>query len=718
GLRHQDFEGGAINYAPGSATANVVLNPRQPLVTATPATVLSGTAVHLVAGGFNNGATVRVSQTGQPDFVVTLTSGAYAWDVQVPSAASSGAVTIRAADVNSNAAAQATYTVRNVASAALTLSTLSGDHQSGAPGALLPQKLAVVVQDSSGNPAPGQTVTFAASPGAQVTPASVVTDAGGMATAALRLPVAEGVALATAQAARQVVTFSARAAAQSLTNFQALSQAVDGTLGNGADSIRQKGALLTAVASILRYHQLRNELPQPNGLADPVALNQFLKSFCVLDSQSNKICDGFISLGAGADQTVNLWRVGAFAANSVDVHIEPADLSTVRDLVASGAPVLLALNLGGLGSHFVVADGIARDGSLVIADSLFGQTSLNSYLNGFAANNIAIKGAVTGAVRLLLQAPRALGFLVSAGATVAASSASGTCGQVLQFPDTAATGAATPPRQPSALYFAHCGELSGPYQLDISAQGPWRGTFTDLSPNGTAASLSADAAGSYQVTRTGSQWTLAPLALTVAASGIANAASLTGDLAPGGLISIFGVGMAAAGSTTTVEINGESAKVLGASGFQVNAQIPFDIPPGPATVKVVSRYGTAHQQIVVSNVAPAIFAIGPSQAAITNQDNSLNAPANPASRGNWIVIYATGLGPISGSGSLRPSVTPVLAMIGGTAVTPAYAGLTPGTDGLYQVNVQLPPGLPPGLSLPLYLKQGDSASNTVSVAIQ
>ena len=74
-VRQQDFEGGSINYAPGSSTATVALNPRQPLVTATPGTVLSGTPVHLVAGGFNNGATVRVSQTGQPDFMVTVANG-------------------------------------------------------------------------------------------------------------------------------------------------------------------------------------------------------------------------------------------------------------------------------------------------------------------------------------------------------------------------------------------------------------------------------------------------------------------------------------------------------------------------------------------------------------------------------------------------------------------------------------------------------------------
>jgi uncharacterized protein (TIGR03437 family) len=57
-------------------------------------------------------------------------------------------------------------------------------------------------------------------------------------------------------------------------------------------------------------------------------------------------------------------------------------------------------------------------------------------------------------------------------------------------------------------------------------------------------------------------------------------------------------------------------------------------------------------------------------------------------------------------------------VIGGVEVPAGFAGLTPGFVGLYQVNVAIPQSLPPGLSLPLYLKQGSALSNTVSVAVQ
>jgi uncharacterized protein (TIGR03437 family) len=57
-------------------------------------------------------------------------------------------------------------------------------------------------------------------------------------------------------------------------------------------------------------------------------------------------------------------------------------------------------------------------------------------------------------------------------------------------------------------------------------------------------------------------------------------------------------------------------------------------------------------------------------------------------------------------------------VVGGASLTAAYAGVSPGTPGLYQVNVMLPAAMPPGLALPVYLKQGSAVSNTVTVAVE
>jgi len=329
-----------------------------------------------------------------------------------------------------------------------------------------------------------------------------------------------------------------------------------------------------------------------------------------------------------------------------------------------------------------------------------------------------MQGTVVGAVRVLAQAPSSPGFLVTESVPVAISSVAGLCGQTLQFPDTAAVAGVAPSKPPPALYFGGCNGPAGAYQLDITGQSLYLGTFTDLSANGKAEFVSGSEPSSYLIVPNGTQWTLATLQASIAAGGVANAASFTGDFAPGGIISIYGTGFVRSGVDTVLQINGETAAVLAALPFQINAQIPLDIAPGAATLSVNTGNGNAQQSITVASVAPAIFSISPTQAAITNLDNSLNSPANPALRGSAIVVYCTGLGAVSPSGDLSVASTPVTVMLGGAELPTAFAGLTPGLIGLYQVNVLLPTAMPPGLYLPFYLKQAGAISNTVTVAVQ
>jgi uncharacterized protein (TIGR03437 family) len=692
GLRQQDFEGGSAAYAAGAASANVVLATRVPVVTATPSTVLSGSFVHLTVGGFNNNTSVQVSISGQPGFQATLSNGSYVWDVHVPASASSGTVVVRA--TAGNLAAQTSYTVRAASSAAVTLSIVSGNGQTGAPGAVLAAPLTVVLKDNLGNPAPSQPVTFSVSPGAQLVSASGSTDANGQATAVLRLPSSASIALVTAQAGQSVVTFSANAAAFSLANFPAISQVVSGTLGNGADTIRAKGSLLAAAAGIILYHQQRGELGSPNGLADPATLNAFLQSG-----------DGFITLSGSTEQTVNLWRLGTFVAGNIDVSVEQTDLGALRTLVAGGSPVLLALAIAdNQGSHFVVATGVAADGSVLIADPdpSFGQTNLNGYLNGLAT--------LTGAVRLLPQAPAfPNSFLLVSNAAVQLSSVAGTCGTTLTFPGVAASASIPLSTGPGSLNFRPCAGTSSIYELD----GSGAGFLDDLSLADTHIAMLGTAAA-QQIQGAPGSWTITALKTSLFTGGIVNAASLTADIAPGGIVSIFGAGLA----QSTVTVNGEPAGILATFPFQINAQIPFDIPSGTAAFAISSGTGNATAQASISVVAPEIFTLSSTQAAITNQDNSLNTRSNPASRGQTIVIYGTGFGAVGSSSGLSPVKTALSVFLSGTQLIPSFAGLTPGALGLYQVNVVVPPALPPGLSLPLYLKQGAASSLPVTVAVQ
>jgi uncharacterized protein (TIGR03437 family) len=199
---------------------------------------------------------------------------------------------------------------------------------------------------------------------------------------------------------------------------------------------------------------------------------------------------------------------------------------------------------------------------------------------------------------------------------------------------------------------------------------------------------------------------------------VLNAATFTGDFSPGGLISIFGAGFVVGQTLPRVKINDIAPSVLAALPFQINAQIPLNIPAGNATLSISAGNSTLSQPIVIKDVAPAIFVVAPGVAAITNQDNSLNTPSNPAPRTQAIVIYGTGLGVTVSAGALNVARTPVTVVIGGTEIVPAFAGATPQAPGLYQVNVVLPATLPPGLELPLFLKQGSAISNTVLVSVQ
>ena len=91
---------------------------------------------------------------------------------------------------------------------------------------------------------------------------------------------------------------------------------------------------------------------------------------------------------------------------------------------------------------------------------------------------------------------------------------------------------------------------------------------------------------------------------------------------------------------------------------------------------------------------------------IFNSDGVTLADANnPASVGETIVIYCTGLGEVSPSvvaGMPAPSsppamtVNPVTVTIAGIDAPVSFAGLAPGFAGLYQVNAIVPVGADAG----------------------
>ena|ERR1019366_5320261 len=182
---------------------------------------------------------------------------------------------------------------------------------------------------------------------------------------------------------------------------------------------------------------------------------------------------------------------------------------------------------------------------------------------------------------------------------------------------------------------------------------------------------------------------------------------------------------------------------------QANFQVPSNAPLGADRVAVrTADTGelVAGGSVLVSAASPGIFTAnqsGTGQAAVVNQDNTINSPANPAPVGSTVTIYGTGqvqVSPAVPDGTAAPG-PPGLAQ---TVAVPTssgttclnnqpsmcvaigssgfgnvqYSGLAPGYIGLWQINVTIPQGTAAGSAVPIRVIINGTPSNTVTVAVR
>jgi uncharacterized protein (TIGR03437 family) len=166
----------------------------------------------------------------------------------------------------------------------------------------------------------------------------------------------------------------------------------------------------------------------------------------------------------------------------------------------------------------------------------------------------------------------------------------------------------------------------------------------------------------------------------------------------------------------------------------VSAVVPYEMAQYTEVYVVAEYSGNASSPFPVKIVpaVPGIFtndASGSGQGAITNaKDSTRNSAANPAARGDYVTIYATGEGAttppvIDGRVTGVPLQTPVLACsatIGGQPASIQYCGAAPGeTSGLLQINAQVPQSVIPGSSVPVTITIGTAQSPSgVTVAVK
>ena len=186
-------------------------------------------------------------------------------------------------------------------------------------------------------------------------------------------------------------------------------------------------------------------------------------------------------------------------------------------------------------------------------------------------------------------------------------------------------------------------------------------------------------------------------------------------------------------SGVQVFFNGNPAPIYYVSNTQLNAIVPYEVA-GQTTVNAVVVYqgnASAPFQVAVAAAKPAIFTddtSGHGQGAILNHDYTINGPANPEARGQYVFIYGTGEGlttPPGVDGRITGTPLPNASLscsvtIGGQTVTPEYCGEAPGaTAGLVQVNALIPQSVTPGGAVPVAITIGGVASQTnVTVAVK
>jgi uncharacterized protein (TIGR03437 family) len=158
-----------------------------------------------------------------------------------------------------------------------------------------------------------------------------------------------------------------------------------------------------------------------------------------------------------------------------------------------------------------------------------------------------------------------------------------------------------------------------------------------------------------------------------------------------------------------------------------------------ASLTTISATGASTTfPVPLSVFAPAIFSVnqqgtGPGLVTIANSNTLAATPGSidgattrAAAKGDFITIYCVGLGPVNNppatgaatSDASSTTQSPVSVLLNGVSVPAAFAGLAPGSVGMYQVNVQIPDGAATGATVSLALSVGGAASNTVTIAIQ
>src|SRR5260370_22264513 len=239
-----------------------------------------------------------------------------------------------------------------------------------------------------------------------------------------------------------------------------------------------------------------------------------------------------------------------------------------------------------------------------------------------------------------------------------------------------------------------------------------------------------------------------PAMPSVTAGNIVSAATgVAGPVAPNSWVTVFGSNLCATtrgwadsdfqnsgmpfsleGVSVLLTVNNTPrvAYVGYVSPTQVNFLMPSNAGAGTTTVQVKNLAGTsAAATITVAAGAPQLFtADGKSVLGSHASGALLGKGSQAAAPGETITLYGTGLG--ATTPSQIPGVGPTIASplatlpqvtIGGAPATVSFAGVVPGTAGVYQINLQVPTGAANG-DLPVVVQADTGTAATTTLTVQ
>jgi uncharacterized protein (TIGR03437 family) len=232
--------------------------------------------------------------------------------------------------------------------------------------------------------------------------------------------------------------------------------------------------------------------------------------------------------------------------------------------------------------------------------------------------------------------------------------------------------------------------------------------------------------------------------------GVVNAASYAPLIAPGSFVAIYGQNLAdAAASWDTailggktlptslggvqVQINGKKAFINYLASGQINVLAPPDSTAGLVDIDVVTNHGTATATVSIGAVSPAFFAyalqgklypvafFANENVQVAGDGALAGAASRPATAGDYLTLYATGLGQTTPAYPVGQVITrafpitdlsQVQVLFGTQPAKVLFAGMT--FAGVFQINVQVPDGVPTG-EVPVVLKIGTQSSAQTAV---